>query len=229
MAQMPSIIRAGYSIREAKRRGLEPDPMLLSQLKQEATKLREEYISWYKNALSAGAFRLPAEVPSLDPTSPFHSVLKFSSPWVGSLVISYWANMLIIQESLEQLQPGTKRSFTHNNLELASNVLRSLEHVGEGIMGPFRVGYAVRIVYDFVNTPLQLWTLSKVSKYHEVSGQCILLRYRNKMSKIVDLAHKICAALSRDVYPHNPALERSGMDMQAADEAVVTHAITWID
>lgn len=229
MAQIPNIVRASYDIRKAKRHGIEPDSAPVSQLKLEAMKLREEYLSWYNNSLSAGAFRLPAEVLSLDPTSPFPSVLKFNSPWVGSVLISYWANMLIVQECLDQLQLETDRSFTDSNRELANNVLRSLEHVGEGIMGPFRVGYAIRIVYDFVDIPLQLWTLSKVSKYHEVGDQRILLQYQANRPKLLTLLIKIFAALSRDVYPDNPLLERSSGDVKAADEAAVIHAITWID
>lgn len=198
MAQIPGIVRAVYNIREEKRRGLEPDLTPISQLKRDATRLHEEYLSWYKNAFAAGAFRLPVEVPSLDPESPFPSVLQSSSPWVGSLFISYWANMLIVQDCLDQLQPETDRSFTESNRELANNILRSLEHVGQGIMGPFRVGYALRVVYDFVDLPLQVWTLSKVSKYHEVSEQRKQLQCRNTTPNTADsCSSDLCCPLSR--------------------------------
>lgn len=172
MAQAPGIVRESFELREARRRGLEGDFARLPQLEREATRLREEFLSWYDKTSAAGAFSLPVEVPSRDPNSPFPSVLRYSSPWDGSATISFWATMLILQECVNLCQLGTARPFADSNYELGRNILRSLEHVGEGLMGPYRVSYAIRVAYDFVDRPLQLWTLSMVSKYNEVRNQC---------------------------------------------------------
>lgn len=205
LAQIPDVLRAGYDMREARRHGLEPDLAQVPQLEQKATRLRAEYLSWLAGAVSGDAIKLPVDVLSLDPTSPFPTVLKFRTPWEGSILISYWATLLILQECLNQYQSGTDCPFAQSNQELASNILRSLEHVGEGLMGPYRVSYAVRVAYDFVTLPLQRWTLAMISRYNE--------QY---------------AALSGDVYPENPALHTQD-SIDVADQVAVIHPMSWVD
>ncbi|KAF3769887.1 hypothetical protein M406DRAFT_354165 [Cryphonectria parasitica EP155] len=99
------------------------------------------------------------------------------------MVLAYWANLLILQECLNQCEAGPERPFEASNRRLATDILRCTEHVGHGVMGPYRVGYGLRIAYDFVDRPTQLWTLMMVDKYNK--------RYE---------------ALSRDVYPENPLI-----------------------
>lgn len=205
LAQIPDVLRMGYEIREAIRHGLEPDLTHVPQLEQKASRLHAEYLSWFVRADSGDAVKLPVEVPSLDPTSPFPTVLQFRNPWEGSIIISFWATLLILQECLNQCQLGKDPPFAQSNQELARNILRSLEHVGEGLMGPYRVSYALRVAYDFVNLPLQRWTLAMISRYNE--------QY---------------AALSGDVYPDNPAL-LSTAHIDVADQVAVTHPMTWVD
>uniref|UniRef100_A0A8H7TSN8 Zn(2)-C6 fungal-type domain-containing protein n=1 Tax=Bionectria ochroleuca TaxID=29856 RepID=A0A8H7TSN8_BIOOC len=85
----------------------------------------------------------PIDVPSQDPRSPFATVSWYENPWVGALHMGYWASMLIVQDK----------------------ILRSFENVGGGIMGGYRVGYAMRVVYEFVDLPTQLWITSLLHDY----------------------------------------------------------------
>lgn len=140
LAQLPRVVRAGFKIRETRRTGLEPDVADIAQLRQKATRLRTEYVCWYEGAVAGGAIILPVEVPSSEATSPFQSVFQHSNPWDGSILMNYWSAMLIIQECLDQCEIVTDRHFADSNRELATDILRSLEYVGHGLMGPYRVG-----------------------------------------------------------------------------------------
>lgn len=149
-------------------------------LRPKAEGLRAALMWWHKSG-STGAFTEPVEVPSKDPTSPYNMVLKHRSPREGSLLMGYWATMLILQECLNQCYTEPTMLFTDNQ-ELANNILRSLEDVGRGLMGPHRIGYPLVAACDFVDEPTQTWALSMISRYNDTY-----------------------ASLSADAYSVNPA------------------------
>ncbi|KAG8156647.1 hypothetical protein KVR01_013438 [Diaporthe batatas] len=168
LARVPEVLSWGYGIREERRHGITPDPSRVRSLKQQASMLRSEYCDWHRRALYGGAVTRPVEVPSTGPSSPFDTILEFSNPWVGSVEISYWATMLILQEALNQCyEDGQRHQFDKDNQVLATDILRATESVGRGIMGPYRISYALRIAYDFVDLPLKMWVLSAAARYSQ--------------------------------------------------------------
>lgn len=201
-AQLPPIIRVGYNIRQGRILGIEPDLEQVAQMRPKAEKLRAAVLAWYSNYVSEGALAEPIEVPPADPTSPFKTVLEHRNPWEGTIIMSYWASLLILQECLNQCHSGPDSLFT-NNVELANNILRSIEYVGRGLMGGHRVGYPLRVAYDFVDVGTQAWTLSKVSGYNDTY-----------------------AALSADVYPSNPLFDQPS---SSEVERVESQPLSWID
>lgn len=164
LAKIPLVLSWGYSIREERRHGITPDPNRVKLLGKQAESLRSEYCAWHEMAISGGAITPPVEVPSRDPDSPFDTIFEFSNPWEGSVETSYWATTLILQEALNQCYEGR---YDEENQELARNILRATESVGRGIMGPYRISYALRIAYDFVDLPLKMWVLSAAARYSQ--------------------------------------------------------------
>ncbi|CAN8097008.1 unnamed protein product [Discula destructiva] len=200
-AKLPPVIRASYNIRKRRALGIEPDSHEVARLKPKAAELLAAFISWHDSM--PGFSTEPVQEPSADPTSPYDTVLKYRNPWEGSIRMSYWASLLILQECLNQCHPGPGLLFT-NNHELASKIMRSLEDVGRGLMGPHRVGYPLRVAHDFVDEPTQTWTLALVTRYNATY-----------------------AAMSADVYPANPALDHqpaAEIEMQ-----VQSQPFSWID
>lgn len=168
LAKIPLVLSWGYSIREERRHGITPDPNRVQLLATQAGSLRSEYCAWHEMAISDGAITPPVEVPSTDPTSPFGTILEFSNPWQGCVETSYWATILILQEALNQCyEDGQEGRYDEDNEKLAKNILRATESVGRGIMGPYRISYALRIAYDFVDLPLKMWALSAAGRYSQ--------------------------------------------------------------
>lgn len=168
LAKVPLVLSWGYGIREERRHGITPDPSRVGLLREQASILRFEYCDWHERAISGGAITRPVEVPSGDPSSPFSTIFEFSNPWVGSVEISYWATILILQEALNQCyEDGQRHRYDEDNQVLATNILRATESVGRGIMGPYRISYALRIAYDFVDLPLKMWVLSAAARYSQ--------------------------------------------------------------
>lgn len=163
LARLPAVLHRGYALREARNHGLPVDPSNVTLLVRRAEKLRAEMAALFERytALAPG----PTEVPSRDPGSIYDTVLSYSNVWHGSFQMSCWATLLILQECLVQCQWPV--DYTASNRELAGNIYRSVEFVGAGLLGPLRVGYPLRIAYEFADLRTQLWIGSLLTRFEK--------------------------------------------------------------
>lgn len=153
LARMPDILRRGSELRMANNHNIPIDAAQVAQLSHDAEKQLAHFMAWYPkyNKLGYG----PSEEPSKDPGSIYDTVLVYSNVWAGSLYMGYWASVLILQESLNQCRYHI--NYAESNRELVRNIFRSVECVAADVMGPFRVGYAIRIAYEFADVRTQTW------------------------------------------------------------------------
>jgi hypothetical protein len=179
LARVPNVLRQGLALKTANDRGLPIDIGQAMAFAQETEALRLDCKVAY------GRFKAvlpePTEVPSMDPTSPYPVVLRYANPWYGCNLIGYWATMLILQECLNQCRWPV--DFTEENRQFARNIYRSLETVGDGLMGPFRVGFAMRVSYDFAHVTVQRYIHGLLQRYEKLCRRplCLLAclpRYR---------------------------------------------------
>lgn len=70
--------------------------------------------------------------------------------------MSFWATLLVLQECLVQCDINATE-YRANNNRLAGDILRSVECVGRGVLGGYRVGYPVRIAWEFVDGSTREW------------------------------------------------------------------------
>ncbi|KAL3589129.1 hypothetical protein FPOAC2_11290 [Fusarium poae] len=164
LTQLSPVIHWGYLVREANRAGISVEPSKVSALAQMALVSHARFVRWYEE-FDALEFPRPIETLPTDPTaSLFKTVLEHQSAAAGSLLMGYWASMLIIEETL--IECGTPRA----NADVSSRyfveqILRSIESVAQGAMGPYRIGFAVRIVYEFSTGEEQRWIGSLLDKF----------------------------------------------------------------
>ncbi|KAI1866998.1 hypothetical protein JX265_007574 [Neoarthrinium moseri] len=153
LAKLPSILRHGYALREARQCGMPIDVTRAILLAQRAEEIHSDFLAWYPTMLAMNP--VPIEVPSTDPSSIFPTVLQFTHPWFGSLHMGYWASMLILQETLNVC--GYHINYTESNRILMLNILRSIETVSKGFMGAYRCGYSIRIAVEFADDTQKAW------------------------------------------------------------------------
>ena len=163
LVQVPSILKYAYMMREALKHGMPIDTTKVPLLMHGAAKLLGDVRGSY--AKFADRVPAPLDVLPEDPGSVFDSVLSFGNAWQGGLFMSFWATMCILQECLNVC--GYPENYKQANKDLASKIFRSVEKVGAGFMGPYRVGYPVRIAYEFADTRTQTWLLAILSTYEK--------------------------------------------------------------
>lgn len=162
LADMPEVMWWGYPIREALRAGRQVKPERIRHLAQLTAANHERFAVWYEDFKKLGV--MPKEVPSEDRNSPYPIVLEHPVGWLGTMLMGYWASMLILQELLI-LCRWPVVDFDDSQPQLVRNILRSVETMGRGIMGPFRLGYSIRIVYEFANAETQRWIIAMLDRF----------------------------------------------------------------
>lgn len=161
LADMPEVMWWGYPVRQALLAGTRVSPKRLRHVAELAAANHERFAAWYEDFKKLGVEL--KEVPSKDPSSPYQVVLEHPVGWLGSMHMGYWASMLILQELM--LQCGWPVDYRESQKELVQNILRSVESVGSGTMGPFRLGYSIRIAYEFASVEAQRWIISLLDKF----------------------------------------------------------------
>lgn len=164
LAKMPGILRLGEALRTTHRHGQPIDESIARQVTERAVKLRKDFLDWHK--VLERTIPGPVEIPSQDPGSPFDVVYRYENVWFGSLYMGYWATMLILQECL--VQANYPQDFRVDNKKLAGHVNRSLETVVVGVLGPYRIGYAVRVAYEFADLRTQAWIRSLLGRHEKL-------------------------------------------------------------
>lgn len=154
LVEVPRILKWGFLLREANRHGIPIEAQKIRILDMYASKHRARFIEWFGRVEAIGGG--PKEVPSQDPSSIYDTVLEYPGIWESSIFyLAYWANMLILQESINQCRKDG--AFDESNREFMRNILRSIETVGKGMLGPYRLGFATRIAFEFADVKTQMW------------------------------------------------------------------------
>ncbi|UKZ63458.1 uncharacterized protein TrAtP1_004688 [Trichoderma atroviride] len=161
LADMPEVMWWGYPVREALMAGRQVSPRRIKQLAELVAEKRERFTEWYEDFKKIGVEL--KEAPSQDSNSPYQVILEHPVGWLGSMHMGYWASMLILQELLIRCQWPV--DYQESQRELVQNILRSIESVGRGTMGPFRLGYSIRIVYEFANAEAQRWIITLLDRF----------------------------------------------------------------
>ncbi|TWU73608.1 hypothetical protein ED733_001122 [Metarhizium rileyi] len=163
LAEMPSVLAPTYVLRESRTMGTfkQPDDAKIAALALRSIEYRRLFNAWYDRFTTIAP--LPYDIASQDPDSPFDRVLQYKMPWMGSMYIGYWACLLILQEAL--LQCEWPEEYEQSRGEMVRNILRSIETVGAGTMGPYRVGFGIRIAYEVASAELQLWVRRVLDRF----------------------------------------------------------------
>ncbi|KAF4336002.1 hypothetical protein FBEOM_10135 [Fusarium beomiforme] len=166
LARLTSIVHGAYLLREANKAGIFVEPDKISALAHQATMEHARLARWFDD-FNALEFPRPVEILPTDPTnSLFETVLEHESAAAGSLLMGYWASMLILEETL--VECGTSRADSEITIRyFVEQILRSVESVGRGTMGPYRIGFAIRIVYEFATGQEQRWIASILDKFSQ--------------------------------------------------------------
>ncbi|KAM3482385.1 hypothetical protein MY5147_000233 [Beauveria neobassiana] len=153
LAEIPAVVKVGYPVMEAAKKGFPIDSVAAATTRRLAAACHarmSEFWSTYKHL-----FPDPVEAPSRDPQSLYPVILRYEARWAATLRMSHHATMCLLQEFLQQLD--WTQPFATSQKEYAHIILRSVEDISQGPLGPYRIGYAMRIAYELADAEAQEW------------------------------------------------------------------------
>lgn len=193
LARIPSAVRHLSMLRAANQGAAQAALGMAAEvagIRQAMLDIRDAFAAWYQRLLPASP--APEEVPTQDPASIYATVLRYESPWKGALHMGYWASLCIVHATLMECRQASSPSPNHNHHDnerdeddddddksydgkgtaavfetLADRILRSVETVGEAMMGPYRCGYSIRIAYEVVDERTQAWIRMWVARFEK--------------------------------------------------------------
>ncbi len=161
LAEIPKVVKLSYPLLEDEREGRSSHPEHVAAARAVTSVAHARVIEWWDRYKHN--FPEPANVPSQDPESIYPIVLKYESNWLASMQLSYYATLCLLQEFL-RIQ-GWPHSLEQSQKDHAQLILRSIETVGEGLLGPYRVGFALRIAYELANAEAQEWIRKTLDQF----------------------------------------------------------------
>ncbi|KAJ3495361.1 hypothetical protein NLG97_g3456 [Lecanicillium saksenae] len=161
LAEIPAVVKVGFPVMEAAKQGLPIDLDAAAKTCRLAAACHirmTEFWSTYGHL-----FPEPFESPSLDPLSLYPVVLRYEKRWASTLQMGYYATMCLLQEFMQKL--GWTQPFAIPQKEYASIILRSVEDISQGPLGPYRIGYALRIAYELADAEAQQWIRALLDRF----------------------------------------------------------------
>ncbi|KAL8370320.1 hypothetical protein RB595_000619 [Gaeumannomyces hyphopodioides] len=181
LAKIPSFVRRLLTMRIAKEHGIPHSPAQVAALRRDAEEQLLEERAWEASVRDT---LLPEarEVPSRDPTSPFITVLRYENQWAGSMQMNHWATRLILQVTINECG-GHAEDFRPLNRVLTDRIFRSVELVGQGLMGPLRCSYPLRIAYELSTPEIRPWIQRVVSGFETRYAATSIKDYPEEMQE----------------------------------------------
>ena len=166
LAKVPSIFRHIIPIHQVRRIGKDVpiDTEAFAPLMRYAEQILQDLRHWSQDLYTT--FTPPVEIPSRDPSSPFPLIYRYENVWEGSLYMGYWATCIILQYSLQVADGRTDT--IEDNRQMRDNIFKSVETVGAGFMGPYRIGYSLRIAYEPAEPHIQCWIKGLAKRYEKI-------------------------------------------------------------
>lgn len=153
LAEVPAVVKVGYPIIEAAKRGEPIDLVAAAKTYRLAAECHARLTAFWETYKHI--FPEPIEAPTQDPHSIYPIILRYEKRWSATLQMGFYATMCLLQEFLKQL--GWTEPFPTSQQEYTGIILRSVEDIGQGPMGPYRIGYAIRIAYELADAEAQAW------------------------------------------------------------------------
>jgi hypothetical protein len=152
LALCPSVVRQAQLLRKRSLSGsgVAEEGILIAT--RQTLELRDRFIEWHDTFLRY--LPEPEEISSQDDSSPYSTMLTYATAWIGTLFMGYWASMLVIQDILEE---WAGLAFEETSEDLLAQILKSVEFTSKGFMGPYRIGFSVRIALEFANQEQRRW------------------------------------------------------------------------
>jgi hypothetical protein len=177
LSQMPYIAHRGYELLLAVTAGQPIDPVAAADLIGKTTVAYSGWQEWI-----ATLFALtppPEEIPSPRGDPLFPTVYKYDDPWRATGYIVSLGCVLIANMVFMSTGYGGDRSAEVK--DVLEKICKSVETVGEGACGPYRVSFGLRAGFEAATPEIKEWIKGWLIEY-QVRFQAAALEFYPKVT-----------------------------------------------
>ncbi|KAL2825247.1 hypothetical protein BJY01DRAFT_160316 [Aspergillus pseudoustus] len=148
----PSLVHQLYSLKEAD--FTDTTTLLrLSEMLKTTLELQEKLDLWYDRFCQATP--APYEVLSSTGDTVYPAVLWYSDVNSATIYCSYYSYMVLIHEILKTCgYPGEQEALV---AYFRDKICKSVEYTAQGLLGPYRMGFALRVAWEVADTVTKEW------------------------------------------------------------------------
>ncbi|KAJ5095852.1 hypothetical protein NUU61_005208 [Penicillium alfredii] len=161
--QAPSLVHKFYSLKDMEPTSPEALQMT-SELLSKTLEVQHDLAVWYE-----GFSRLaprPVEAISSTGDDLYPIVLLYSDVGFATIFCSYYAYKVIIHEILKTcIYPGQHEATT---IYFRDQICRSIEYNGIGILGPYRMGFPLRVAFEVADPVTRSWILGHLERFSKI-------------------------------------------------------------
>lgn len=156
----PSLVHKFYSLKEADMSTPEAQQTVSATLTQ-ALDMQSKLAVWYEQYSVIAP--PPVEIPSSTDDELYPSILVYEEMIHATIYCGYYAYMAIIHEALRTFgYPGPHASMV---VYFCDQICKSVEYSGVGVLGPFRLGFPLRVAYEVSDRPVRSWILTRLEGF----------------------------------------------------------------
>ncbi|RAK94933.1 Zn(II)2Cys6 transcription factor [Aspergillus ibericus CBS 121593] len=148
----PSLIHELYDLKEADHTS-QSTTARVSNLLAQTFAMQGKLLAWYDRFSQAAP--VPYEVLSPSGDNLYPVVLWYSDENVATFFCSYYSYMLILYEILRVC--GSPGEHAATMVFFRDQICKSVEFNAQGLLGPYRMAFALRIAYEVPDPTTKLW------------------------------------------------------------------------
>lgn len=137
---------------------------VISSALEEALRLQARTAVWYEKYTKIAP--PPTEVPSWRRDPLFPKILIYSDIVYATIWCGYYSCMVIVHESLRTFSyPGPHEAMV---IHFRDQICKSVEYCGGGVLGPYRMGFALRVAMEVADPMTKTWLIARLKEFSKI-------------------------------------------------------------
>lgn len=159
----PSLVHKMYALRHVDVTSAEALHMI-SEVLSKALEMQTDMILWYENYSQIA----PPPVETLSSTGDelYPIILEYTDVTQATIYCGYYSYMVIIHETLKTCgYPGDHAMMV---VYFRDQICKSVEYNSVGVMGPYRMGFPLRVAFEIADPVTRSWILSRLEQFSKI-------------------------------------------------------------
>jgi hypothetical protein len=159
----PSLVHKFYHLKEIDVSTPEALQIISATLEQ-ALDMQDKLTSWYEQYSQIAPPPVEPLTSTDDPLFPI--ILTYSDMTQATIYCGYYAYMIIIHEVLKTFgYPGPQAAMV---IYFRDQICRSVEYSSVGVLGPYRLGFPLRVAIEVADSTTRSWILARLDQFSKV-------------------------------------------------------------